>query len=84
MEQIITRTEIINTPFVVIQTGGKHFGVMGEYKITEEFETHKEAEEAACSLNWKNLINIMIVINDYCKSLPGLKEAQTELNENLN
>jgi hypothetical protein len=80
--ELIKRTEVEGTPFVVVETEGKCFATLGNYKVSEDYETTEEAELAIKEINWKNLINLMIVINDYCKSLEGLKSIEQELKEN--
>jgi hypothetical protein len=82
LEELIKRTELEGTPFQIISTNGKHFGVMGNYKMTEDYDYFEEAAEEVVKMTWKNLINMMIVINDFTKSQPTLKEAH-ELNEKL-
>jgi hypothetical protein len=80
--ELIRRKEVEGTPFVVVEVEGKCFATLGNYKITEDFETGIEAESAIKEINWKNLINLMIVINDYCKSLDKLENIEQKLKEN--
>lgn len=80
--ELIKRTEVEGTPFIIVETEGKCFATLGNYKVSEDYETSIEAELAIKEINWKNLINLMIVINDYCKSLNKLEDIAQELKEN--
>lgn len=62
-EQMIKRTEIPNSPFVVITTEHGSFGTLGNYKLTEEFNTEKEAINATQAMTWNRLIQVMSLVN---------------------
>lgn len=61
--ELIKRTPIENTPFVIISIEGKNFGTFGQYKITEDRATIKEVENELKEMNWNRLVQIMTLVN---------------------
>ena len=63
-EQLVKRYEIENTPFVIVYLDNVYFGTIGQYKITTDYETREEAEEATTKLTWNNITNLIILLNE--------------------
>lgn len=63
-EQLIKRYEIKDTPFVIVCLDDVYFGTMGQYKITNDYATKEEAEEATTRLTWNNITNLIILLNE--------------------
>ncbi len=73
-EEIIRRTEINETPFTIVTTEGKMFGVMGKYRLTEVYDVEdikdakdledieKVLEEELTKITWNRLVQVMILI----------------------
>lgn len=60
--------QIKETPFNVISLEqGKWFGVMGNERLTEIVDTKEEAIKLITELSWKNIINVIMILQDYGK-----------------
>ena len=78
--EIIERFPIENSPFTVITIDGKHFGVMGEYKMTEDYNNRGECEDELKTITWNRIIQVLMVLNEI--SAKDKKFAE-EINETL-
>jgi SHS2 domain-containing protein len=68
-EELIRRTEVKNTPFVVISLNEKeHFATLGEYRITEKYESQEEAEKECKAITWNRIIQIVMILNEKLKT----------------
>lgn len=61
-EELIERMEIKGTPFTAIRAGGKCFGTLGRFKITEDRETMPEVEEELTKVTYKTILTIVAVL----------------------
>lgn len=62
-EELIKRTEVPNSPFVVITTKEGSFGVLGKYRLTEVYATEKEAIAGTSAMTWNRIIQVMSLVN---------------------
>lgn len=65
-EELIKRTPVPNTPFIIIEIEGKMFGAFGKYKITEDYKPGTSVEQAKLDLQlitWNRLVQIISLIN---------------------
>lgn len=60
--ELIKRTPVEGTPFVVIETEGKAFGTFGQYKITEDFKTVPEVEDELMPITWNRITQIATIV----------------------
>lgn len=61
--QLISKDPIQNTPFWIVGTEETGFmGVMGKYKITENFKTKDEALQELIKQDWATIINVVSII----------------------
>jgi len=68
VEELIMKTDIPNSPFTIISLrGGKHFGVLGKYRITEEHNTREEAIKDAEKINWNNITRLISIVTEILK-----------------
>ena len=65
-KEMIERYPIPESPFTVITINEKknHFGVMGEYRVTEEKNTRAEVVEELEKITWNRIIQVMIILNE--------------------
>lgn len=63
-EELIIKTEMENTPFVIVTTGGKSFGTLGKYKITEDYHTEEQVEAELNRMTWNRIIQIIMLVHD--------------------
>jgi hypothetical protein len=63
--QMIERYPIKDSPFTVITLEEKtHFGVMGEYRVTEEMKSRGEVEDTLRSITWNRIIQVMMILDE--------------------
>lgn len=66
-------TEIIeNTPFTMVEIDNKYFAVIGEYKVTEEYNTKQELLNKINEKDWgliTSLIGVLIEKSETIKQL---------------
>ena len=62
-EELVKRTPVKDTPFTVIETDGKVFGVMGKYRLTEPYEisevNHIKVVNELLDITWNRIIQVM-------------------------
>jgi len=65
-KELVKRTQVDETPFTIITDTEKNvsFGVMGKYKITEDYKTEEECRSELKKITWNRLIQIVMLIID--------------------
>lgn len=63
-EEIIKKTEVDNTPFIIITINGKSFGTLGKYRITEEYHTIEQCKTELEKITWNRLIQTILLVNE--------------------
>ena len=48
-----------NTPFRIVTIEGKSFGVIGKYRITEEYEDAEKLEKDLAKIDWNKIVNVI-------------------------
>ena len=67
-KQVSTFKPLNGTPFTLVTDNGKVFGVMGNYRLTEGFESEEEAEKKVKAITWDRLVQVFsIMINEQDK-----------------
>lgn len=61
-EQLIERIPIDETPFTMVRSENKCFGTVGRYKVTEDYKTIPEVEEAILKFDWKILLKVLTIV----------------------
>lgn len=62
-KQIVERTPVENTPFMIMSVEEGHFLTIGAHRLNETlFETIEEALEDAKRMDWNRLTQIMLII----------------------
>ena len=62
---MIERNPIEGSPFTVITLEENiHFGVMGEYRVTEEMKSRGEVEDSLRAITWNRIIQVMMIIEE--------------------
>ncbi len=67
--ELVERIEVENTPFTIVKIDGEYFGTMGEYRLTEKFNTLEECEEAVSKFSWNRVIQVMMLLVDKLKAV---------------
>lgn len=76
-EQIVERMQIENSPFTIISVNDKHFGVMGEYRMTEEMNSRGEVEDELRCITWNRIVQVMLVLSE-------IRAKDEEFNNKIN
>lgn len=69
-KELVRRTDIKDSPFQVVTTEGKTFGVMGKWRITEAEESNEEnfeeVEEKVIQelerMTWNRVIQVIMIL----------------------
>ena len=63
-KELITRKQVKDSPFEVIGITDKKefFAVLGEYRITEKFNSEKEAIKEVKGISWNRVIQVMMIL----------------------
>ena len=48
-----------NTPFGIVTIEGKSFGVIGQNRITEEYEDIEKLKEDLMKIDWNKIVNVI-------------------------
>lgn len=62
--ELITRTDVEDSPFVIIGKDNEYFGVMGKYRITEPEETKEEVLKKLQKITWNRIIQVIMILNN--------------------
>ena len=66
-QSLIKRTDIKDSPFIIVTTQGISFGAMGKYKITEDYKTEKEVKQELEKITWNRIAQVILLINETTK-----------------
>ena len=75
---IIEREEIENTPFLLVSHERGSFIALGNYRISENYETKAEALNYIEKINWDNLFNVMVSLVQHLKTIDVSAHIETE------
>jgi hypothetical protein len=62
--ELISKTEIPNTPFTVVNIDNEFYGVMGKYRLTEGVETEQKCIELVSEISWNRLIQVILILKE--------------------
>lgn len=62
--ELVQREQLKNTPFTMIGLENRWFGTMGEYRMTEEYESKEELENELSNITWNRIIQVMMVLDE--------------------
>jgi hypothetical protein len=74
-EEIIKKTEVKDSPFNIIEVDGEFFGSMGQYRVTETYDSHQKCKKELEKITWNRLIQVIMILGE-------LKEKREILNNN--
>lgn len=69
-EEIFTKEQIKDTPFLVIYNPDKNlaFGVFGQYRITKDFQNPEDVKNELTNMTWDKIITVMSLVYEMLKS----------------
>jgi translation elongation factor P/translation initiation factor 5A len=63
-KQLIKKIDIKDSPFQVVTVDGRSFGVMGQYKVTEDSDSVREVKEKLEAITWNRIIQVVLLLDD--------------------
>lgn len=79
--ELIKRHEIEDTPFTVIEIEGVFFGVMGQYRLTDERDNFDEVEKLLKDFTWNRVIQVLLLMSEQGLLGKNINELNKEENE---
>lgn len=58
-KELITKTEVEGTPFIVVTTKNGSFATIGRYRLTEEMKSEKECIAEIKKITWNRIIQVV-------------------------
>lgn len=71
--ELIKKEEIKNSPFTIVTKDGESFGVMGNYKITENAKSKKEIKKQLETITWNRIIQVVMLLDELKSNLKTSK-----------
>lgn len=65
-EELITRTDIKDSPFMVVSIPEKnhHFGVLGKFRITEFYDDKQLCVNELSKVTWNRIVQVFSLLMD--------------------
>ncbi len=60
----VNREKVKDSPFEIISMEGYHFGVMGDYRITDKSNDIEEIKRNLESITWNRLIQVIMILDE--------------------
>ncbi len=67
-EELVKRTDIENSPFVIIEAEGRIFGAMGNYRLTEVMGSVEEVRAELEGFSWNRVVQVIMLLNEKLNS----------------
>ncbi len=61
-KELISKTEIRDTPFTVIEIDKQFFGVMGQHRITEVSDNKMKVIKELKKFSWNRVMQVMMLL----------------------
>lgn len=74
---LIEREEIQNTPFMLVKQNGNYFAVLGQYRITPEFEYKHEVTDYLITEQWNVVLDMITSVIDHINKIQNQKTNTT-------
>jgi hypothetical protein len=75
-EEIIIRENIAETPFQIITVKDESFGVMGEYRVTEQLSSAKKVKEELKKITWNRIVQVMMIMKNIDEKITNKIEKE--------
>lgn len=77
--ELIKKTDVEGTPFMVVEIDEQFFGVMGQYRITEIYDNYIECYSELSNFNWNRLVQIVMLMSEQGLFDKSLKDINNEI-----
>lgn len=67
LNSLVEFKEIDNTPFKAVKQEDKWFGILGQYRITDELASFDEVVDYIVKNKWEVILNMIIIIIEQVK-----------------
>ena len=71
-----------DTPFGTVTIEGRSFGVIGQNRITEEYEDVKKLKEDLKKINWNKIVNVIWIVCDLYWKAKLINEKKEDNEQN--
>ena len=71
-----------NTPFGIVTIEGKSFGVIGQNRITEEYEDVEKLKEDLAKVDWNKIVNLVWNVCDLYWKAKLINEKKEDNEQN--
>lgn len=69
----VKRENVEDTPFIIISMEGYHFGVLGDYRVTEKDNDIEKIRAELKKITWNRLIQVIMILDNMKDKLEQLK-----------
>jgi hypothetical protein len=70
--------ELENSPFTIIEQDQKFFGVIGDKRVTEQYNNLEEAKNITLDINWDRITQVIWCIVEKTKEMQKLNINENE------
>ena len=77
-KELIKREDVKDSPFTIISLDGYHFGVLGDYRITEKTNDKKKLRQDLKKFTWNRLIQVMMILENQREKISQEVKLNTE------
>lgn len=56
--------QVENTPFTIVRQKKEYFGLIGEHRITDSYETLEEIEKIIKEITWDRIVQVIWAITE--------------------
>jgi len=63
-EELVKREKIKDSPFEIITQQGKSFGIMGDYRVTEQYEKKSEVKKELSKITWNRIVQVIMILEE--------------------
>lgn len=67
-EELIKRTEVENSPFIIININDEYFGTLGKYRITEIYNNFNDCKNDLEKITWNRITQVIQLIFETLKN----------------
>lgn len=65
--ELIQKTEVPDSPFVIVTTEEGSFAALGKYRLTEVYKTKQEAIDHVSRVTWNRIIQVISLVTEILK-----------------
>ena len=63
-EELVKREKIKDSPFEIITQQGTSFGIMGDYRVTEQYKKKAEVKKELSKITWNRIVQVIMILEE--------------------